>query len=78
MLCRKGLTGNLQVVEVQKEGGGLSDERGLSTAELQTLNFKVPEAFKRDYKVYAAQRGITMLQLLREGFDLSRQKDRSA
>lgn len=40
--------------------------------DLQTLNFKVPEAFKRSYKVYAAQRGISMLDLLKEGFELSK------
>lgn len=40
--------------------------------ELQTLNFKVPEAFKRSFKVYAAQRGISMLDLLKEGFELSK------
>jgi hypothetical protein len=43
--------------------------------ELQTLNFKVPDAFKRSYKVYAAQRGMTMLDLLKEGFELSRKAD---
>lgn len=63
---------------MRSEEGGPSDDRRPSAVELQTLNFKVSEAFKRDYKVYAAQRGITMLQLLREGFDLSRQKDRGA
>lgn len=72
------MTEKVRVVEVLREKGKPSEERGSSTAELQTLNFKVPDAFKRDYKVYAAQRGITMLQLLREGFDLSRQRDRSA
>lgn len=61
------------------EGRSNRTERGPTpTAELQTLNFKVSDAFKRDYKVYAARRGITMLQLLREGFELSRQKDRGA
>ncbi len=43
--------------------------------ELQTLNFKVPDAFKRSYKAYAAQRGMTMLDLLKEGFELSRKAD---
>lgn len=43
--------------------------------DLQTLNFKVPHAFKRSYKVYAAQRGITMLDLLKEGFELSKKAE---
>lgn len=44
--------------------------------ELQTLNFKVPDAFKRSYKVYAAERGISMLDLLKEGFELSKKNER--
>lgn len=47
-------------------------------ADLQTLNFKVPDSFKRSYKVYAAQRGMTMLDLLREGFELSKQDKKSS
>lgn len=53
----------------RKRGGRESDE-------LITLNFKVPHDFKRDYKIYAAQRGISMLALLREGFELSRKTRR--
>jgi hypothetical protein len=49
---------------------------GPHATELQTLNFKVPDAFKRSYKAYAAQRGMTMLDLLKEGFELSRKAGR--
>lgn len=49
-------------------------ERGQPADELQTLNFKVPDSFKRAYKVYAAQHGMTMLELLKEGFELSKQE----
>lgn len=42
--------------------------------DLQTLNFKVPNTFKRAFKVYAAQQGMTMLELLKEGFELSKQE----
>lgn len=49
---------------------------GTEPGELQTLNFKVPEAFKRSYKVYAAERGISMLDLLKEGFELSKKARR--
>ena len=54
----------------RKVGGGLEPD------ELQTLNFKVPEAFKRSYKVYAAEHGISMLDLLKEGFELSKKARR--
>lgn len=43
-------------------------------ADLQTLNFKVPDPFKREYKAYAAERGMSMLALLREGYELSKRK----
>lgn len=58
--------------EVQKES-----REGAEPADLQTLNFKVPDTFKRAYKVYAAERGMTMLDLLKEGFELSKQKKKS-
>ena len=43
-------------------------------ADLQTLNFKVPSAFKKQYKGYAVARGISMLELLKEGFELSKER----
>lgn len=36
--------------------------------ELANLNFKVPAEFKRDFKIAAAQRGITQVELLQEVF----------
>lgn len=54
-----------------RKGGGHTE-----VEELQTLNFKVPEAFKRSFKVYAAERGISMLDLLKEGFELSKKAKR--
>ncbi|PYE29906.1 hypothetical protein C8J35_1315 [Rhizobium sp. PP-F2F-G38] len=44
------------------------------SVDLQTLNFKVPNSFKREFKVYAAEQGLTMLDLLKEGFELSKKK----
>lgn len=38
--------------------------------ELVPLNFKVPEAFRREYKIFAAQRGANMVDLLHESFEL--------
>ena len=34
------------------------------------LNFKVDPEFHRQFKAFAASHGISMLDLLREGFDL--------
>jgi hypothetical protein len=36
--------------------------------ELANLNFKVPATFKRDFKIAAAVRGITQVELLQEIF----------
>lgn len=44
----------------------------VSSEKLETLNFKVPSDFKKAYKGYAVARGISMLELLREGFALSK------
>jgi hypothetical protein len=38
------------------------------------LNFKVPDDFKREFKTYAAQRGISMTKVLMDGFDLLKQQ----
>jgi len=51
-----------------------TQDRNLSATE--TLNFKVTPAFKREFKVYAASQGISMVDLLKEGFALSRRQKR--
>jgi len=38
------------------------------SGELANLNFKVPAEFKRDFKIAAAQKGITQVDLLQEIF----------
>lgn len=48
-----------------------------AVADLQTLNFKVPRAFKKAFKLYAVEHGVSMIELLREGFELSQKKRRS-
>jgi hypothetical protein len=40
---------------------------------LTPLNFKVSVEFHREFKTYAAQRGISMLELLQEGFRLTKE-----
>ncbi len=39
-----------------------------------SLNFKVTPEFKKDFKGYAVSQGITMVDLLKEGFDLSKKR----
>jgi hypothetical protein len=39
---------------------------------LKPLNFKVPADFHREFKVYASQQGMSMLELLREGYRVLR------
>lgn len=48
---------------------------GASPEKLETLNFKIPADFKKAYKGFAVARGITMLELLREGFELSKMRN---
>lgn len=40
----------------------------------ETLNFKVSQQFKREFKGYAVSQGLSMVDLLKEGFELARQK----
>lgn len=42
--------------------------------ENKTLNFKVSPEFKKEFKGFAVSQGITMTDLLKEGFDLSKKK----
>jgi len=46
----------------------------VSPLETETLNFKVTADFKRDFKGYAAVRGITMIDLLKEGYRLYKER----
>ena len=50
-------------------------KKGPSTvAGTETLNFKVAPAFKKEFKGYAVSQGMTMVELLKEGFELSKRK----
>ena len=40
--------------------------------QLETLNFKVAASFKKAFKGYAVAQGMSMVDLLREGFELSK------
>jgi hypothetical protein len=39
-----------------------------------SLNFKVTPEFKKEFKGYAVSQGITMADLLKEGFALSKKR----
>lgn len=40
----------------------------------KTLNFRVSEEFKREFKGFAASQGLSMTELLKEGYVLSKKK----
>lgn len=37
-----------------------------------TLNFKITPEFRKEFKGYAVSHGLTMVELLKEGFELSK------
>ena len=41
---------------------------------LTPMNFKVPEAFHLEFKLYAVQHGMSMVDLLQKSFQLLRDK----
>lgn len=40
------------------------------TGTSKPLNFRVPEDFHREFKLYATAQGVSMVELLYEGFEL--------
>jgi ketopantoate reductase len=51
--------------------GAVIPLKNLDDAEaLKPLNFRVPPQFHREYKIYAVQNGMNMVELLRESFEL--------
>lgn len=49
----------------------------LATPDAETLNFKVSGEFKREFKGYAVSQGVSMVELLKEGFELTKKKRKS-
>jgi hypothetical protein len=39
------------------------------------LNFRVPDSFRREFKVYAAQHGLKLNELLRRSFEAFRREN---
>jgi hypothetical protein len=61
------------------ESSGASSQRRREqpparAADAETLNFKVTTEFKREFKGYAVSQGVTMVELLKEGFELSKRE----
>ena len=44
--------------------------------ELTPMNFRVPAHFHREFKLYAVQHGISMVDLLQESFRLMKSRKR--
>lgn len=53
------------------EGNG--EGRALES-EKESLNFKISPQFKKEFKGFAVSEGISMTDLLKEGFALSKKK----
>ena len=59
-----------------RKGAPPSPEKTLGNLEkpelaaLAPLNFKVPRDFRREFKTYASQHDMKMVELLQEGFRL--------
>lgn len=51
-----------------------SSESSALESEKESLNFKVSPAFKKEFKGFAVSEGISMTDLLKEGFALSKKK----
>lgn len=45
-----------------------------ATADTETLNFKVTTEFKKEFKGYAVSEGKSMVELLKEGFELTKRR----
>lgn len=66
--------GAYNFMEAAKAKAHRNGRSASAASEAETINFKVPRAFKREFKGYAVSQGLSMVELLREGFELSKQK----
>lgn len=51
-------------------------DQGASERDKESLNFKVSSDFKKEFKGFAVSEGISMTDLLKEGYELSKKKRR--
>ena len=61
-----------QIIRNAKANDTLVSKSRPPDEKLETLNFKVPVDFKKAFKGYAVAQGMTMVDLLREGFELTK------
>lgn len=78
ILARRGVTG---LIVATPGGMALASRRTESSSESsvlesdkESLNFKVNPKFKKEFKGFAVSEGISMTDLLKEGFALSKKK----
>jgi hypothetical protein len=50
------------------------DKHSSAAVGTETLNFKVTTDFKKEFKGYAVSQGVSMVELLKEGFELTKRK----
>jgi hypothetical protein len=46
----------------------MADFDRVDSTALAPMNFRVPKAFHREFKLYAVQHGVSMVDLLQESF----------
>ncbi len=59
---------------VRSQPSASDDESGQEPEKGVSLNFKVSPEFKKQFKGFAVAQGISMTDLLKEGFALSKKK----
>ena len=58
----------------ERHAASSSDVAGQESDKGTSLNFKVSPEFKKQFKGFAVAQGISMTDLLKEGFALSKKK----
>ena len=53
-----------------------AEDQSASERDKESLNFKVSSDFKKEFKGFAVSEGISMTDLLKEGYELSKKKRR--
>ncbi len=68
---KRGMLPVMVKLERQSSGHEIDD------SDVSSLNFKIPSDLKKEFKGFAVARGMTMTELLIEGFELSKERRRS-
>jgi hypothetical protein len=54
----------------------LSQTAAASENQAVPLNFRVPQEFRKEFKIYAAQKGVPMNELVQQAFRALKEKER--